>query len=251
MRAGLCIAMTFLLCLQPAARTQTSDEAKAVINKAIIAMGLDKQTKEVKGFRTKAKGTLEIMGNSLPFTQDILIRLPDQFKDQMELEAGGMKIPVNTVFDGKKGWVVVNGVVKNLDDEKIVGELKQIGSMVSIGLMKPLLDKKYKLAVIGEVNIDDKPSVGIRVSTEGAKDVSLFFDKKTGLLSKLERQAFDAMTGQEIQEERFVKSWVDKDGRKIPHKLLVHRDGKKFLEAEVLEYQVLESVDASEFEMPK
>src|SRR5438105_3851667 len=125
MRPLMVLVPAFLLVWQPAGRTETPAEARVIVEKAIKAMGLDKLPKDIKGSRTKAKGTLEIMGMTLGFSQTVTIRMPDQFKDSMELEVANMKIPVNTVFDGKKGWVETQGKVIKLDD-KINNELKEV-----------------------------------------------------------------------------------------------------------------------------
>jgi hypothetical protein len=250
MRPTVIFAVAVLLFLQPAGRSQTDDEARTIIGKAIKAMGLDKEPADSKGYRTKAKGTVEVNGMSLPFSQTTTIRLPDQFKDAMELDVNNMKLLVNTVFDGKKGWVEVSGQIINLDD-KVTAELKDIGRLIKIGRLKVLLDKKYELAVIGEVKVDEKPAVGIRVSSKGTKDITLFFEKSTSLLVKVDRQAIDAMSGQEVQEERIIHSYQDKDRGKMPHMISVLRDGKKYVDAEVLELTPLDDVDPSEFDMPK
>jgi hypothetical protein len=250
MRSSTIFAMAVLLVSQPAGRTESSDEARALIGKAVKAMGMDKIPDDTQGFRTKTKGTLEVMGMTLNFEQTVIVRLPNQLKDVMELDVNNMKIPVVTVFDGKKGWVEANGKLIKLDD-KMNAELKEVASMIKFGRLTPLLDNKFDLAIIGEVTVEEKPAVGIRVSTKGSKDFSLFFDKKTNLLIKAERQALDAMTGKDVQEERIIRSYQDKDGRKIPHNIVVLRDGKKFLEAEVTEHTPLATVDPSEFAMPK
>ena len=62
MRPSLICALAAVLLYQPAGHSQTSDEAKAIIGKAIKAMGLDKDPEGTVGFRTKTKGTLDIMG---------------------------------------------------------------------------------------------------------------------------------------------------------------------------------------------
>ncbi len=250
MRSTVMLAAAFLLLLPKAAQTQPKDEARALIGKAVKVMGYDKEPAEFKGFRTKSKGTLEVNGMNLNFSQTVLIRMPNQFKDVMELDVNNMKIPVVTVFDGKKGWVQVNGKVMQLDD-KVAAELKEVAGLIKIGRLTPLLDKKYELTLIGDVKVENKPAVGIRVASEGAKDFSLFFDKQTGYLVKMERQSIDAATGQEVQEERVVRSYQDKNGRKIPHQVAVYRNGKKFLDAEVSEYELLNDVDAGEFDAPK
>jgi hypothetical protein len=251
MRAIIISAAAIVLFLQPSGQAQTQDEARAIITKSIRAMGVDKDSDDVKGMRMKSKGTLEIMGMTLSISQTVTVRYPDQFREAVDLEVNNMTIPVVTVFDGKKGWVETNGKVVMKFDDKANAEMKEVASLIKISRLKPLLDKEYQLAVLGEVKVEDKPALGVRVSTKGAKDISLFFDKQTGLLTKVERQALDIATGQEVQEERIVRSYKDKDGRKVPHQVAVHRDGKKFLEVEVTEFTNLDNVDASEFEMAK
>ena len=97
---------------------------------------------------------------------------------------------------------------------------------------------------------EPRPAVGIRVAAPGHKDVSLYFDKQTGLLVKITRQALDAQTGQEVSEERIIQEYQDVNGLKTAKKVLINRDGKKFLEAEVTDVQFLEKVDDSTFAKP-
>jgi hypothetical protein len=113
-----------------------------------------------------------------------------------------------------------------------------------------LKDKKLKAALIGEAKVNDKPAIGVKISKEGQKDVDFYFDKKTGLVAKIERRARDVQSGQEVTEERFITEYQDSGGRKVAKKLVVHRDGKKFLEAEVTEVKLLEKLDDSEFAQP-
>lgn len=251
MRAIMISAAAVAVFLQSLGGAQPQDEARAIITKGIKAMGVDKDSDDFKGMRMKSKGTLEVMGMTLNIAQTVTIRYPDQFREALNLEVNNMNVPIVTIFDGKKGWVEANGMVVMKFDDKANAEMKEIAGLIRISRLKPLLDKQYQLAVIGEVKVEEKPALGVRVSSKGVKDISLFFDKQTGLLSKVERQALDVATGQEVQEERIVRSYKDQDGRKVPHQVTVNRDGKKLLEVEVTEFANLDNVDASEFQMPK
>jgi hypothetical protein len=113
-----------------------------------------------------------------------------------------------------------------------------------------LKDKEFELAPLGEIKVNDKPAVGIKVSSKGKKDVSMYFDKESGLMSKFDHRTKDAQTGQEVAEERIILEYQDVDGMKSAKKVLVNRDGKKFTEAEVLEVKLLDKVDDSEFVKP-
>ena len=78
--------------------------------------------------------------------------------------------------------------------------------------------------------------------------MSLFFDKKTHLLAKVESRGADPVTGNEVNEERIIAEYTKtKDGVPIPKKVIVKHDGKQFIEAEVLEVNFLEKLDDSEF----
>ena len=99
--------------------------------------------------------------------------------------------------------------------------------------------------------IKGKTAVGVTASREGKKDVNLFFDKKTGLIVKTESRGRDLMSGQEVTEERFITEYQDMNGEKAAKKIEVQRDGKAFLEAEVLEVQILQKLDDGEFVQPK
>ncbi len=228
-------------------------KARAIIGKAIKAMGMDKDREDWKGLRVKSKGTLEFMGKTHRIWLTLTIRLPDQFSDLVEVEVNNMKFPLTTVYDGKIGWEEAGAPGGNhvkLDDMR-TAELKEISNLLKIIRLKPVLDKGYKLALVGEVKVEDKSAVGVRVSSKAAKDVSLFFDKMTGVLVKVKRQALDTITMQEVLEERIIRSYRDRDGQKIPHEVIVLWDGKKLLELEVTDHTPLINVDASEFEMPK
>jgi hypothetical protein len=112
-------------------------------------------------------------------------------------------------------------------------------------------DKGVKFALVGEVDVKGKKAVGITVSREGSRDVNLFFDKTSGLIVKSESRKRDLMSNQDVTEERFITEYQDIAGRKVAKKVEVQRDGKALLEAEVLEVQILETLDDSEFARPK
>jgi hypothetical protein len=114
----------------------------------------------------------------------------------------------------------------------------------------PLRDKAYELSSLGEVPVEGKPALGLRVVVKGQKDINVFFDKATGLMAKVERRGVDPMSGQEFAEERIILEYQKIEGLPVPKKILLNRDGKKYLEAEVLEVKLLDTLDESEFAVP-
>jgi hypothetical protein len=115
---------------------------------------------------------------------------------------------------------------------------------------RPLKDKQFKLATIGEIKVEKRTALGVKVSSKGHRDVDLYFDKETGLLVKTEHIAKDDMSGQEVTEESFPSDYKDVQGTKQPMKFVVKRSGKLFMDGEATEVKMYEKLDASLFEKP-
>lgn len=231
------------LCVPSLLRAE--DPAK-LIEKCIQATG-GVEKLSAQGGQTKTKGNLDVQGATVDFTSELIYQLPNKFKEEVELNVGGQNVKIATTFNGKDYSISANGQSIPLQDKQ-VAELKDVSNMMQISRLIYLKDKKYELASIGESKINDMPAEGVRVATRGFKDVNLYFDKKTGLLVKIERQALDFQSQQEVNEERLILEHMEVDGLKIPKKLKINRDGKKYMEAEVESYKTLEKVDDSAFD---
>jgi hypothetical protein len=242
-------ALGLLLGLGLTARA-AEDEAAAIIEKAVKAhfpKGLD--TKNT-GLLSKSKGTLHVMSLDLDFTQEVAVQAPSKFKETMELTVMGNAVKVVSVYNGKEAWIRAGDQDVPVTDE-ILAEFKD--AAYTMGLVQGIFlkDKSLKFSSLGESKVKDRPVLGVVVSRKGNKDVTLYFDKETGLLAKVEMRKRDIMAGEEVTEERIITEYQEVDGRKVARKAEVRRDGKPFLEVEVIEAKVVEKVDDSEFAKPK
>jgi hypothetical protein len=70
----------------------------------------------------------------------------------------------------------------------------------------------------------------VLATSKGQRDIRLFFDKKTGLLVKIERQAFDDATKKEVPQEEIFSDFKDVAGLQTPMKQVWRRAGKNVLE---------------------
>jgi hypothetical protein len=241
------LSTAVLLAFAPGARA-ADDNPKDIIAKAIKAHGGEESLTKHKAAQLKSKGKIDIPGvGEVDFTQEAAYMLPDKFKDVMELKVGGNTITVITLINGDKVSIEAGGMEVKLDD-KVKDAVKDTGHMIEIARLVTLKDKKYELNIIGEDKVEGKKVVGVRVSAKGHNDVSVYFDKETGLLAKVEHRTVDPASGNEINEERIVGGYEkNKDGVPVAKKVLIKRDGKKFLEAEVTEMKYFEKLDDSEF----
>ena len=241
--AALLLSVVFV----PAARA--ADDPKDVIAKAVKAHGGEEFLTKHQAAQSKNKGKVDIPGvGDAEFTQETAYMLPDKFKDAMELKVAGQTVNVLTLVNGDKAVIEVNGTAIDIPDAAKAA-LKDVGHLLKVARLAPLLKEKgYELNIIGEDKVEGKEVVGVRVSMKDRKDISLYFDKKTHLLAKLVHRTADPMTGNEVEEERIITEYQKlKDGVPAAKKVILKRDGKQFLEAEVLETQYLEKLDDGEF----
>ena len=185
------------------------------------------------------------------FTQEFATMLPDKVKETMHLDIDGKQITIVTLMNGDVVSIEAAGKDVPITDE-IKMALKEAQYLMKVVKFVPLLkDKSYELSLIGEDKVEGKPVVGVLVKSKDHKDVSLFFDKETGLLAKLEQlsRRAERTTGKEVAEERIVVSYGDKgkEGIPLPKEVLIKHDGETFMKAEVVEASVLESLDDSTF----
>jgi hypothetical protein len=235
------------LVLAPAA-ARAADEPKDILAKAIKAHGGEEYINKHKASQMKTKGKINIPGlGEVEFTQEVSTMLPDKFRESFEMTIAGQAINVLSIVNGEKILLEVNGKEMEVPDQA-KDALKDAGVVMEIGRLVPLKGKKYELSLIGEDKVEGKKVVGLRVSAKNQKDVSVYFDKETGLMAKLEYRGSEPGTGKEVNEERIVLEYAkNKDGVPQAKKIVVKHDGKQFLEAEITELTVLEKLDDSVF----
>jgi hypothetical protein len=245
----LVLALGVVVGVSVPVRADDAADARAIVEKAIKAQGGLEKLSKFKAHSIKFKGDFHGMGQAIPMTGEITTQGNDKVKLDAEVEAGGMKFRVINVLAGDKGWNKVGDMLMDLDKDQIA-EAREQAYAGWLATLVPLLDKGIKLSTIGESEIENKPAMGVKVKSEGHRDVDLYFDKASGLLVKFEHRVKDEGSGQEVTEENFSSNYKDVEGTKQPMKFLAKRDGKLFLEGEITEYLLLEKVDENTFAKP-
>jgi hypothetical protein len=165
MRKVLLVALGLGVALAMPSTGRAQDaEAKAIIDKAIKAIGGIEQAKKLKkAFIAKAKGNIEVMGMKIDFTLDAYSQPPEKSKAVINLSINGMQLEIVQAFDGKKGWASVLGMVKDLEKEEL-DEHKAMIHVESVTNLVALIDEKgFKMSTIGESKVGDTEVVGVQV----------------------------------------------------------------------------------------
>jgi hypothetical protein len=229
-------------------RAAAQEDVKALLDRAIRALGGEERLTQLTASRLKAKGTLQVQGG-IPFTQDVSTQLPAQIREVIELEQNGQKTTLVTVLNGDHGWLSVNGTSQDVS-KLLLTELQEAAHLLRVCRLVPLKDAAFKLALLAEVKVNGRPALGVRVECPGHRPVKLYFDRETVLLVEVERPVVDVQTGKEMNEERFFAEYRDVDGLRSPRKTTIYRDGKKHAEAEATEVRFLERLDPALFNRP-
>jgi hypothetical protein len=243
-------AAALVLAVAAPARADEQADAKAILDKAIKAHGGEEALTKFKVNVIKAKGKYYGMGAGIDYTNEMITQRPDRLRFDFEIEVNGMQIKFVQVVNGNKGWIkfadqLMDMSKEQLEEAKAQLYLGQVTSLV------PLRDKGYKLSTLGEVKVEGKPAVGLRVEQKDRRDVNLFFDKESGMLVKSEIKSKDPMLGdKEFNSETYYSDYRKVDGLQTPFKVIIKRDGEKFVESEVSDLKHEEKVDESTFDKP-
>jgi outer membrane lipoprotein-sorting protein len=232
------------------ARADEKADTRAVIEKAIKARGGEEKLAKMEAVTFKAKGKFYGMGEGIDYTGEWAVQPPDKTRFQLEFEANGMKFTFLWIFDGKKGWMKIADQTMEMDEEAIA-EAKEETYAGRVETLVPLIkDKGFELSPLGEVKVGDQAAVGVRVSHKGHRDINLYFDKATGLPLKSERTVKDQMAGKERTQETLFSDFKEVGGVKHPMKLVIKRDGEKYVDTEISDLETKEKIDDSMFTKP-
>jgi hypothetical protein len=237
-----------LIVAVPAA---ADDKARALIENAIKAQGGPEKVAKLRTMRIKAEGTTDLIPGqpATPFTIEDVWQMPDKYRTSVTFTLMGMKVTQIQVLDGDKGWMQASGQVIDLPKDAVaeMREQKYAEDLDRFGFLK---DTDKELSMLEGAEVDGKPAVGVRVKSKGHRDVTLYFDKGTGLLVKRAQAVLDPVSGKEVKQEVVFGDYADKSGVKHYKTITAFRDGKKVIEAKVTAVEFLDKVDPKLFAKP-
>jgi len=250
MRWNSTVAWLPVLLLGMGHRLEAQEEVRPIIDKAIQAHGGEEKLAKVKAVRAKSKGTIHLGGARSAYMNVEAWQLPDRIKVVMEMENQGQRLRMIQVLNGDKGWLSLNGQTQKIP-QQMRPELEELLHAARVQTLTPLLqDNAYKPAPLGEGKVENRPTVGVKVSHKGRRDVHLFFDKERGRLLKTAFQVQPAEGGKKASVECYYSNHKDMGGLKWPTRKIVFMDGKKFTEGEVTEFKFVDRFDDTEFAKP-
>jgi hypothetical protein len=225
---------------------------RQVVDRAIKAHGGAAALAKYPAVVMTAKGNFYGLGQALPFTGAWAVEGAERMKFTLEMTIQDKPAKVVEVVNGNKGWVKIQDTeTMEMKKDQLDEEREQMYAGWVATLAPLARGKDFKLSPLGDVKVDGKDAVGVKVEHKGHRDVNLFFDKKSGLLVKSESVIKDMEAGgKEMTQDTLYRKYKAVEGLKQPTDILISRDGKRYVEAEFTDIRLQEHLDAGELSRP-
>jgi hypothetical protein len=227
-------------------------EARSLIEQGIKALGGTAKVAKLRAMYVKYEGHAFRGAARVAIKAEGAVQLPGKFRMQMDLELDNNKITVLDLIDGDKGLRSYNGGDPEPLKEELLPPIRRALRNLAVEGALPdfLKDEAYTLSPLGELKVNDRPAVGVKVSRKGRADVDLYFAKDNHLLVKVEWKASGLDLQQEVAWEVLFSNFKEADGVQRPRNVLLNVDGKKYMELEVSETRFVERIDDAMFTRP-
>jgi hypothetical protein len=212
--------------------------------------GREKLARSAGAYVSRGKGTMyPSVGELRLFTFEYWHQDASHTRLELHIAFKDGYVPSIRAVNGVSGWEQQGTRARDLTDAEMK-QARQGAYETKVRLFYPLLDEPgFALTALGESTLGSRyTAVGVRVGSPGQPEVRLYFDKESGLLLKSE--ARESLQGRTVLREEFYSNYHDGPDGKYPGEVLFQLDGKKYLEIETTEMQLLGRIDPAKFSKP-
>jgi hypothetical protein len=249
-RIRLAALLTVFVAVAGARASADEADVKAVLEKAIQALGGEAKLAKAGNFSRRAKGTITLQGNDNDFTSATTFQGVDRYRNEFEADFNGNQIKGLVVVNGDKGWRKFGDNKTEMDVNGVANEKRNVYLQAVAATILPLKGKEFNVETAADENIGDKPAAVLKVTTTDGKTFTISFDKASGLPVRVVATVA-GFQGQEVSQETTYSEYKDFDGIKCATKIESKRNGEKFLKLEVTDVKLLDNVDPKTFAEPE
>jgi hypothetical protein len=240
-RAHAAVIAVAVLAVTCGSARADDPKAKAILDRAIKALGGEEKLAKIDAFSWKAKLTYGPAGQEMD--AEVIFKGLDHMR-----RAYGVNL---VVLAGDKGWRKVRDSTKELSDESVAYEKRFIYLQSLPIILLPITRNDFRCEATGEEKVGDKPALVLKITAPDGKDFTLFFDKETGLPVK-EVAQLDVPGGREVTAETAFSDYKDFGGIKKATRIEVKSSGFGSGSSQIItDFQVLDKVDDGTFAKPK
>jgi len=234
-----------VLALSATVRAGDREKALEVVNAAIKAHGGEDALTKVQTAIRSGNVSQPVGGKDIALIAEVTLGLPGRFR--LDLMTVDKSLRVLSVLNVDRAWRASNGMAVELSKDALQ-ELQEEGYVELLATLVPLKKDVFDLAPIEGKMVNDKPTLGIKVSHKGQADTQLYFDKESGLLVKIERRTRTG--GILLDKEYILADFKEFNGVRLPTRRTEFLSGKKAAELSAATYRFPARVDESAFVRP-
>jgi hypothetical protein len=246
--SGMTLVTVFLA--GTAAARADEQQARAAVDKAIKAAGGEEKFGKATILSWKSKGTVTFNGEERTMNLNATAQGLDHYRSEFEGEFNGNPFKAVTVLSGDKGWRRFGDNARDMDDEAVAREKRNVYLNIVPIVLVPLKGKDFKLDSAADEQVNGKPAVAVKATGPDGKTFTLCFDKESGLPVKM-TATVAGFNGEDYEQETTFADYKDFDGVKKATKLEMKRNGERFVTTEITEFKVLDKVEPGTFDEPK
>jgi hypothetical protein len=226
-------------------------DAKAILNDAVKALGGKEKLAKLPATTFDSQGYLHLPGLQIESKSNWSVQYPDKYRYDGKITIGDGMTALLAIGNGKEGWTKSEGQAANNITAEELTMLHQDTRAVHLAFRPVFLNEKgYELSVLGEIKIDDRPALGIKVVQKGQPDLDLYFDKETHLAVRISFRCNETKDAEPVPHAFTFGDYKEADGLKHFTKIKLFRDEKQILEMNLSNVKLLEKLDDHLFEKP-
>jgi hypothetical protein len=248
-RTSRIVAALVMLAFAAPGGADVQPEVRAVLDKAITALGGNEKLARFHAVSWKGKANLQIGGQEIALVHEGTSSGIDKYRLELELTVGGMSNKVAAAINGDKSWARGNNEPPAELPKEIADFVKDgMHGIRIVHLLPTFKNKDYQLTHLGELKVGDRTAIGIKATRKDRRDVNMFFDKDTGLPIKTD-VGLTTPDNMETNVEYHFAEFKDFAGVKHFTKITFKVNDQEYV-AELTEVKPEEKVEDSIFEKP-
>ena len=221
--------------------------AQEIVERAIQAQaGSSERLDKLHAFISVAKGTMVTAQGPMSAVREVKASFPDFFRLDSRVTVGDQSVTATLAVNGLSGWMQQIGTPREeLPLDRLV-EIRNSLNVYWLATLIPLRDQAVTIKPLPDAMVDGAPAAVLQATQRNRPAVTLFFDKKSGLLVKASYRGPDADV--EVLKDVSFLEHKEFDGLKLPTKEIEYFDGRKMGEWVISDYKFPERLDRGVFE---
>jgi hypothetical protein len=251
MSVRMWVLMVAFGCWYLPASAGTPDPVKPILTKAIKGVGCAGPGKgQAITFDSQSK--IKIDQLNLDLDGQWAVQGHDKLNGQLSLNMKDNQVKLKVVIKGAEGWAAnpQTGKTEPLQAKDIANFVVLMRALRFAQCPSLLLDPSVKLSPLGEVMIDKSPAPGLKIAQVGHKDLSLYFDKATGLPAKADFPVQEILGGAGLPYTFNFFDFKEIKGVNQFTRILLYRNQQQVMEMQLSKIQLHENLNEDLFAKP-